>query len=338
MEKQVSIDSLIKYQITDPWIGPENVTRLKKAIGVEGVLEPLVVRKAGRQYEILDGHHRWAVAKRLKLKTVPVRVVEADDLKASQLFYSLNENRKGKTADHYLTSWISRWKTLDDADELNGTRLENRRTVAESLQAQTENDKWLTGERDQIGEAAVLASIAYSHDIKAKTIGGRHVNGQDSALAIVRTYDRGVRQIEEAEKFKDITETKAETGLKLLRTTLVERSARDGHAADVTAALRAVVAKIVPEKKAEPDLAKPLVDQCSRIRKWLEASDKRLEELDRDLGPAIQFAPQDARRTAEIHSVIDEAERFEKQLRKFIDRVQNALEPAKKATRLKSVR
>jgi hypothetical protein len=340
MEKQVSTESLIEWQLSKPWVGPVALEGIQKSVDVEGIIEPIVVRKAGRKWEILDGHHRWTAAKRLKLSKVPIRVLdlEGDDVGASRVVYSLNENRKDKTADHYMMSWESRWVALDNDGKLGGTWLENRRTVAEDLDKQTQGDKWLTGERDQVGENAVMASMALEHGITSKVIGGRHVNGQDSALAIVRAYSNDVKRIKEAEKHQVITEAKAAKGLKSLKETLVRSSAENGHAADVTADLHAVTNKVAPRPKPEADPGKPLVTQCTRVRKWAEAQIKHMEIIDKELGPALRFAPDNKRMHTEMQTAINELERLEKQLAKFKGRIYDRLH-TQKATkpRLQSV-
>jgi len=322
MEKNVSTESLIEWQLSKPWVGPEALEVVQKSVAVQGIIEPIVVRRADRQWEILDGHHRWTAAKRLKLSKVPIRVLdlEGDDVGASLVVYSLNENRKDKTADHYLMCWESTSKALDEAGELDGTALENRRTVAERLDKETVGDKWLNPD-GQIGPNAIMASVTLEHKIPSKVIGGRHVQGQDSALSIVRAYSNDVKQIKEAEKHQAITEAQATKGLKILKETLVRSSAENGHAADVTADLHAVTNKVAPRPKPKADPGKPLITQCTRVRKWAESQCKRIEALDRDVGPALRFAPDDKRAHTEMQTAINELERLEKQLAKFKGRI-----------------
>jgi ParB family chromosome partitioning protein len=95
-----------------------NVDDLESEIRKDGLLSDLVVRRKGGFYEIIDGERRWRALKNMGWKTVPVRVVEADDGKARLLVYKLNKIRENytveeearyfkKLADGGMTPWRS---------------------------------------------------------------------------------------------------------------------------------------------------------------------------------------------------------------------------------------
>jgi len=67
---------------------------LKQEIKKDGLLCDLVVRNRGKFYELIDGERRWRVLKELGWKTVPVRVVDADDALARLSVYKLNKIRE----------------------------------------------------------------------------------------------------------------------------------------------------------------------------------------------------------------------------------------------------
>lgn len=71
-----------------------NLDDLETEIKKDGLLSDLVVRRKGDFYEIIDGERRWRVLKNMGRKTVPVRVVDADDAKARLLVYKLNKIRE----------------------------------------------------------------------------------------------------------------------------------------------------------------------------------------------------------------------------------------------------
>jgi ParB family chromosome partitioning protein len=71
-----------------------NLDDLESEIKKDGLLNDLVVRRKGAFYELIDGERRWRVLKKLGWKNVPVRVVDADDEKASLLVYKLNKIRE----------------------------------------------------------------------------------------------------------------------------------------------------------------------------------------------------------------------------------------------------
>ena len=63
---------------------------LVESIKLHGVIQPLVVRKHGRKYEIVAGERRWRASKEAKLKTVPVIIRDYDD--ATMMEIALVEN------------------------------------------------------------------------------------------------------------------------------------------------------------------------------------------------------------------------------------------------------
>jgi len=76
-----------------------NLDNLEMEIKKDGLLSDLVVRRKGNYYEIIDGERRWRTLKNMGWKTVPVRVVDADDAKARLLVYKLNQIRENYSVE-----------------------------------------------------------------------------------------------------------------------------------------------------------------------------------------------------------------------------------------------
>lgn len=57
-----------------------NVSRLIKSIKAGEKLPPILVRKSGKRYQVLDGHHRLYAHKKLDLKTILCRIVPERDI------------------------------------------------------------------------------------------------------------------------------------------------------------------------------------------------------------------------------------------------------------------
>jgi ParB/RepB/Spo0J family partition protein len=72
---------------------------LKSEIEKDGLLNDLVVRKHADFYELIDGERRWRALKDLGWKSVPVRVIEADEAKARLSVYKLNKIRENYTIE-----------------------------------------------------------------------------------------------------------------------------------------------------------------------------------------------------------------------------------------------
>ncbi|MDP3939891.1 MAG: ParB/RepB/Spo0J family partition protein [Deltaproteobacteria bacterium] len=94
----------------NPWnpnrLSEELQHKLREYLRREGLVEPLVVRPKGDNYEILGGYHRWKICREeLGYTTVPCVVVELDDRRAKVLSLNLNE-LKGQPAPDLLAALI----------------------------------------------------------------------------------------------------------------------------------------------------------------------------------------------------------------------------------------
>lgn len=58
--------------------GEEELEGLAGSIRIHGVLQPVVVRRAGDRYELIVGERRWRAAQRAGLDTIPAVIAEVD--------------------------------------------------------------------------------------------------------------------------------------------------------------------------------------------------------------------------------------------------------------------
>lgn len=65
---------------------------LAQSIRKHGVLQPLLVRSVGEQYQLIAGERRWRAAQQVGLETIPCRVVELDDKQVCEA--AIEENIK----------------------------------------------------------------------------------------------------------------------------------------------------------------------------------------------------------------------------------------------------
>jgi ParB family chromosome partitioning protein len=68
----------------------ESLTELADSIREHGVLQPILVRPAGSEYELVAGERRWRAARQAGLATIPAVVRETDD--RDSLLLALVEN------------------------------------------------------------------------------------------------------------------------------------------------------------------------------------------------------------------------------------------------------
>lgn len=76
---------------------PEKLRELVESVKHSGVIQPLIVRKKGRQYEIVAGERRWRAAKEAGLSKVPVVIRDYDD--ATMMEVALVENMQRSDLD-----------------------------------------------------------------------------------------------------------------------------------------------------------------------------------------------------------------------------------------------
>ena len=75
----------------------ESVEELAESIRNQGILQPLLVRPAGEDYEIIIGERRWRAAKKAELQTVPCIVQEVSNQEALELALIENLQRDDLT-------------------------------------------------------------------------------------------------------------------------------------------------------------------------------------------------------------------------------------------------
>jgi len=76
--------------VSSSYVVSPDYRRLTNSIISYGILSPIVCQPNGT---IIDGYHRWTVANEQKIKTVPVMVVDIDDIDAMLLHIDLNRSR-----------------------------------------------------------------------------------------------------------------------------------------------------------------------------------------------------------------------------------------------------
>lgn len=86
--KTISVKALAEgYSPRKNYKGKEE---LKNSIEKEGLLEPLLVRKDGDRYIIIDGVMRFRIIKELGWEEVPCIIRDADDKTAAHISYLTN--------------------------------------------------------------------------------------------------------------------------------------------------------------------------------------------------------------------------------------------------------
>ena len=98
--QEISIDKLIsgKFQPRKSF-NLESIKELSDSIIEQGLMQPIIVRKADKNlFEIIAGERRWRAAQLAKLKTMPAIVRDINDRSASIIALIENMQREDLTA------------------------------------------------------------------------------------------------------------------------------------------------------------------------------------------------------------------------------------------------
>ncbi|MEZ0218208.1 MAG: ParB/RepB/Spo0J family partition protein, partial [Rariglobus sp.] len=115
-------------------ISPEQLSELAESIRSEGLLQPIVVRKTGEKYELIAGERRWRAFQLLKIKTIPVRLVQASNASSAALGLIENLQREGLNPLEEAYGYASLIRDFDLTQEATSERVgKGRATVANAL-------------------------------------------------------------------------------------------------------------------------------------------------------------------------------------------------------------
>lgn len=108
--------------------------QLVASIKKNGIIQPIIVRKAAAGYEIIAGERRWRAAQRAGLQHVPVIIREARDLDAAEMSLIENIQREAlnpiEEAEAYQTLTSRFGLSQDDLSARVG---KDRSTIANTL-------------------------------------------------------------------------------------------------------------------------------------------------------------------------------------------------------------
>jgi ParB family chromosome partitioning protein len=110
----------------------EALKELAASIQRHGVLQPILVRTAGNQYQIIAGERRWLAAKQAGLETVPCRILELDDQQVCEVAIEENLKRKdlnvlekAQAFQDYISRFDSTMEELAKRLSMNRSTLSN---------------------------------------------------------------------------------------------------------------------------------------------------------------------------------------------------------------------
>jgi ParB family chromosome partitioning protein len=158
----------LKDLIANPYqprrdMDPKYVEELAKSIESEGLLQPIVVRMKGKQFELIAGERRLRAFEYLKKETVPARVIEASDASSATLALIENLQRENLNPIDEALGYASLVRDFDLTQEAVAERVgKGRASIANALRLLslgTEIQGFLSRRLISTGHAKVLLGL-----------------------------------------------------------------------------------------------------------------------------------------------------------------------------------
>jgi ParB family chromosome partitioning protein len=144
-------------------IEPAALAELAESIRAEGLLQPIVVRKVGEKFQLIAGERRWRAFQHLKIKTIPARVVAANEATSAAIALIENLQREDLNAMEEAFGYASLIRDFDLTQEAAAERVgKARASVANSLrllQLDAETQGYLSKGLLSVGHAKVLLGL-----------------------------------------------------------------------------------------------------------------------------------------------------------------------------------
>lgn len=108
--------------------------QLIASIKKSGVIQPIVVRKQDKGYEIIAGERRWRAAQAAGLKDVPIVIRDATDMEAAEMSLIENIQREELNPLEEASAYVTLMETFDLSQEDISSRVgKDRSTIANTV-------------------------------------------------------------------------------------------------------------------------------------------------------------------------------------------------------------
>lgn len=141
----------------------ENLEELAQSIRANGIVQPIVVRRKGKNYQIIAGERRWRAAQRAGLPKIPAVVKEVGDEKLLELALIENIQRQELNAIEEAKAYKNLINTIGLTQEMVAERVGKNRTVVTTslrlLKLPEEIQKLIEEEKISAGHGRALLMI-----------------------------------------------------------------------------------------------------------------------------------------------------------------------------------
>lgn len=183
----------------------EGLDDLTASIRANGILQPLILRKAGHEYEIVAGERRWRAAQRATLTEVPAIIRGYDDREMLELALIENIQREQLNAIEEARAYQQLIEEFELTQEAIAEQVGKSRVAVTNglrlLKLPQQIQQWLEEDRISAGHARALlgleheaSQIAVAREVMAKGLSVREAERR------VRNLQRGAGKTGEQKK------------------------------------------------------------------------------------------------------------------------------------------
>ncbi len=190
----------------------ERLEELAQSIRTNGIIQPLVVRKAGNRYQLVAGERRWRASKLAGVSHVPVVVRQIPDDRLLEITLVENIQREDLNAIETAIAFDRMMKELSlDAEEIGQRTGKDRTTIVNSvrlLQLPSDIQQLVAERRLSAGHARCLLSLP-SGDLQREVAERAVAQGWS-----VRQIERTTQRMLEGRKPKHVDEIDTDPNVK----------------------------------------------------------------------------------------------------------------------------
>ncbi|MBM7716813.1 ParB/RepB/Spo0J family partition protein [Siminovitchia sp. FSL H7-0308] len=149
---------------------PEAIDELKESIKQHGILQPIILRKIGKGYEIVAGERRFRAAKAARLATIPAVIREFNDEQMMELAVLENLQREDLTPIEEARAYQTLMTNLNVTQEELAKRLgKSRPHIANHvrlLALPADIQKYITEGKLSMGHGRTLLGLKRKEQMK----------------------------------------------------------------------------------------------------------------------------------------------------------------------------
>lgn len=141
---ELSLDEDIRVNPHQPRQKIKNIDELADSIADIGLIEPIVVRKKEKYWELIVGERRWRAAKKAGLSVIPAIERVVNDNEARRIAFTENIQRNDLTPIEEVNAWLGHI----DAEMWQHNEYKTQKEFKE--------ENWLDGDNDKQGEKRAI--------------------------------------------------------------------------------------------------------------------------------------------------------------------------------------